>query len=288
MRRVSIPITERGESMSSSGAYTPTIRPFFTRRQGYHDHATQASSDNYGWNRPSTVPRPLIHLSDAGGGMQERPWRLFEERVRTGPYGLARFPSQPHSPIRILILHEEFSPAVNPSLQQFIRDSLPRERGQLHTGFNPMEEPGLTPEEFKKARSKLREHVFRPTYPRRSAQTRGLFSRSHSNTTASHPAAAAEDADEGKECTICLDAFVPNQQVLLTPCNHMFHSNCLLPWVENHGKCPVCRHPLVERRGNAISTYNGNNNIIPTDGTADILALIMAMEEAFHWINGVR
>lgn len=176
---------------------------------------------------------------------------------------------------------------VNPSLQQFVRDSLPRERAQLHTGFNPMEDPGLTPEEFEKAKSKLREHVFRPTYPRRRT---GLFSRSHSNTAASHPPAAAEeeDTDEGKQCTICLDAFVPNKKVLLTPCNHMFHSNCLLPWVKSHGKCPVCRHALVERGENAISTYNGNNTIITNDETADILALIMAMDEAFHWIHGVR
>jgi hypothetical protein len=148
-----------------------------------------------------------------------------------------------------------------------------------------MEEPALTPEEFEKARSELGEHVFRPTYPR---SRRGLFSRSRSNTTASHPAAAAEDADEGKQCTICLDAFVPNQKVLLTPCKHMFHHNCLLPWVKSHGKCPVCRRALVERRENAISTYNGNNTFIPNDETADILALIMAMDEAFDWIHGVR
>ena len=29
-----------------------------------------------------------------------------------------------------------------------------------------------------------------------------------------------------------------------TKCGHRFHKECLLPWLEDKGECPVCREPL--------------------------------------------
>jgi hypothetical protein len=44
------------------------------------------------------------------------------------------------------------------------------------------------------------------------------------------------------ECSICLDAFTPEDQVLHTPCKHTFHHTC----VRGHGlrECPNCRTAL--------------------------------------------
>ncbi|KAF6139268.1 hypothetical protein GIB67_021478 [Kingdonia uniflora] len=42
-------------------------------------------------------------------------------------------------------------------------------------------------------------------------------------------------------CPICLEPYVQGAIVTTTPCKHMFHKACLLPWVSNKSECPYCR-----------------------------------------------
>lgn len=199
-----------------------------------------------------------------------------------------RFPLQPYAPIRILIVHGEDEDRVNPRLRRFIQASPPRIQGEWHLGpASEPEDPGLSEEEFKKAMKKIRKHIYNPRYPRQRAWKRGLFNRRNSN-------AAYEEDDEKveeKQCTICLETFVPNEQVMMTPCNHMFHNDCLVPWVKGQGKCPVCRYVLCERRKTASARDVGNinnyhsSNLGDDDMAADFIRLLTAMEEAFNWVT---
>ena len=45
---------------------------------------------------------------------------------------------------------------------------------------------------------------------------------------------------ETKECTICLDEYVVNEQISYLTCFHFFHSSCIKKWVKNSKKCPLC------------------------------------------------
>ncbi|KAH7686280.1 Anaphase-promoting complex (APC) subunit 11 protein [Dioscorea alata] len=214
------------------------------------------------------------------------PWRLFEERVRTGPFGLSRFPSQPFSPIRILV-YDNTNERVNPRLRQFIQDSPPHIQGEWHLPSST-QESGLTNEEFKKAMKKVRKQVYNPPYPRRKAWKRGLFNnKTSSNTTNNN--SGDEEKDEGKTtCVICLESFEPNEQVLVTPCNHMFHHDCFVPWLKSQGKCPICRFSLCEGKDMALALSSNNSSAVNNDLNdlaADLAALIRAMEEAFNWVN---
>eukprot|EP00300_Choanocystis_sp_HF-7_P021970 c21082_g1_i1.p1 GENE.c21082_g1_i1~~c21082_g1_i1.p1 ORF type:complete len:331 (+),score=47.17 c21082_g1_i1:3-995(+) len=50
--------------------------------------------------------------------------------------------------------------------------------------------------------------------------------------------------EQGLECAVCMDAFEIETQSLKMPCAHLFHSDCLGTWLQQHNSCPVCRHEL--------------------------------------------
>jgi len=45
-------------------------------------------------------------------------------------------------------------------------------------------------------------------------------------------------------CCVCRDEFELGAQGLLMPCQHLFHPQCLTPWLQQHNSCPTCRYEL--------------------------------------------
>ena len=46
---------------------------------------------------------------------------------------------------------------------------------------------------------------------------------------------------ESGSCTVCLDEVDLLQSAVRLPCGHVFHSECILPWVSRAATCPNCR-----------------------------------------------
>ncbi|XP_048235400.1 E3 ubiquitin-protein ligase SIRP1 [Ricinus communis] len=86
------------------------------------------------------------------------------------------------------------------------------------------------------------------------------------------------------QCSVCLDDFEIGTEAKEMPCKHRFHDVCILPWLELHSSCPVCRFQLPaeeskfdsaerlqnhsDQRGsynNNISTTTSSNNINNND-----------------------
>lgn len=47
------------------------------------------------------------------------------------------------------------------------------------------------------------------------------------------------------QCSVCLDDFEVGHEAKEMPCKHKFHSGCILPWLELHSSCPVCRFQIA-------------------------------------------
>lgn len=50
-----------------------------------------------------------------------------------------------------------------------------------------------------------------------------------------------------KECSVCLENFIKNDELIKLNCNHIFHHNCIKNWLcKESNKCPVCRIQVAE------------------------------------------
>lgn len=185
-----------------------------------------------------------------------------------------------HSPVRILVLDRVGAARdMNPMSRQLFRESSPRFSAQQTMPIPREDESRLTKDEQKTVLGKLKKEIYNPT-PKKIIRRLSLYYRDNAKNS-SIDKTKEKDEDE-KNCAICLEDFEPRQMVTLTPCSHMFHEECIVPWVINHGQCPVCRFALCDRiRDHASAATNNNQANDPFAG--ELMSIMRAMEEAVAW-----
>lgn len=48
-------------------------------------------------------------------------------------------------------------------------------------------------------------------------------------------------------CTVCLLDFVSGEDVMLCPCGHGYHRNCIKEWIRRKNTCPLCKDHISKR-----------------------------------------
>ncbi|XP_028761753.1 E3 ubiquitin-protein ligase RNF133-like [Neltuma alba] len=94
-----------------------------------------------------------------------------------------------------------------------------------------------------------------------------------------------EKQERRKRCAICLEDFEPREEVMLTPCKHVFHEDCIVPWLRSKGQCPVCRFVICEEMNEHASSFNDDIAMLgPNDHliAAELLSIFGAMEQALE------
>jgi hypothetical protein len=57
---------------------------------------------------------------------------------------------------------------------------------------------------------------------------------------------SSRGSENTHECPICLSAFAVGDHVLALPCLHVFHCDCVVPWLRRSKLCPVCKRDVAE------------------------------------------
>lgn len=85
-------------------------------------------------------------------------------------------------------------------------------------------------------------------------------------------------------CPVCKDQFVVGSEAKVLPCKHMYHPDCIIPWLEMNNSCPVCRYRLQSHDEIETEAEDTDNDT----GPRRLDELLEDVEDLFHFRDTLR
>ncbi|XP_009570560.1 PREDICTED: E3 ubiquitin-protein ligase RNF128-like [Fulmarus glacialis] len=76
-----------------------------------------------------------------------------------------------------------------------------------------------------------------------------------------------ETGPDGDSCVVCIELYKPNEVVRILTCNHLFHKNCIDPWLLEHRTCPMCKCDILKVLGVEVDGEKGAESVQATVST---------------------
>ncbi|NXN07496.1 RN128 ligase, partial [Indicator maculatus] len=73
-----------------------------------------------------------------------------------------------------------------------------------------------------------------------------------------------ETGPDGDTCVVCIELYKPNEVVRILTCNHLFHKNCIDPWLLEHRTCPICKCDILKVLGVEVDVEEGAESVQAT------------------------
>ncbi|XP_032885608.1 E3 ubiquitin-protein ligase RNF130 isoform X5 [Amblyraja radiata] len=94
-----------------------------------------------------------------------------------------------------------------------------------------------------------------------------------------------ETDPEFDHCAVCIEGYKSNDVIRILPCKHVFHKQCVDPWLNEHCTCPICKLNILKALGilpdsqcaettaldvdRAVGESLANQRSMPTDVSSD-------------------
>jgi len=94
---------------------------------------------------------------------------------------------------------------------------------------------------------------------------------SNSSVEPFKPRISISSCPQNISCSICLEEFTATEKLRQLPCNHLFHTSCILPWLtQQNPSCPLCKTHVASQTeapsssflSLSSSTSNNFNNVL--------------------------